>query len=165
MTNDDATSRSTLHRIGAVFLLCLGMLATSAAHADADDDREAIRAMLGDFLANVGDVAVHERFWGDDLVYTSSGGARFGRQDILHGMRAEEPGDADTPQTTYRGRDVDIRLYGDTAVLAFRLVATSPGDGAAEQYFNTGTLVRRDGRWQVVAWQATRIPAGDSAAE
>jgi hypothetical protein len=25
-------------------------------------------------------------------------------------------------------------------------------------YFNTGTFLRRDGLWQVVAWQATRMP-------
>jgi len=25
-------------------------------------------------------------------------------------------------------------------------------------YFNTGTFLRRNGAWQVVAWQATAIP-------
>jgi hypothetical protein len=25
-------------------------------------------------------------------------------------------------------------------------------------YYNTGTFLRRDGEWRVVAWQATRIP-------
>jgi hypothetical protein len=26
-------------------------------------------------------------------------------------------------------------------------------------YFNTGTFVKRDNKWQAVAWQATKIPA------
>jgi hypothetical protein len=25
-------------------------------------------------------------------------------------------------------------------------------------YWNTGTFVKRDGEWRVVAWQATKIP-------
>ena len=41
-----------------------------------------------------------------------------------------------------------------TAVVAFRLVSEP------QQYFNTGTFVKRGGRWQAVAWQATKIPAG-----
>jgi hypothetical protein len=40
-------------------------------------------------------------------------------------------------------------------------------DGATSigRYLNTGTLVKRDGRWQAVAWQATRIPGPDEEAE
>jgi hypothetical protein len=26
-------------------------------------------------------------------------------------------------------------------------------------YFNTGTFLKRGGKWQAVGWQATRIPA------
>ena len=61
--------------------------------------------------------------------------------------------------------DIRINVYGTTAVVAFRLVATpaaeslsSGPDAAVLHYLNTGTLLKRDGRWQVVAWQATRIP-------
>ena len=46
-------------------------------------------------------------------------------------------------------------------MVAFRLVATTPGtDGKStrQDYYNTGTFHRREGRWQVVAWQATKIP-------
>ncbi len=162
MLIDRLPGRTGRRRGAAAFVLWIGALAVAAAFAGVDEDRRAITAMLTDFLANVGDIAVHERFWADDLVYTSSGGARFGKQDILEGMRAAPPRDSDAPPAIYTGRDVDIRVYGDSAVLAFRLVATNGGD-APEEFFNTGTLVRRDGRWQVVAWQATRIPDVDTA--
>lgn len=165
MLSDRRAGASRRHRAAVVCVFLLGTLGAAGALADADRDRQDITAMLADFLANVGDVAVHERFWADDLVYTSSSGTRFGKQDILDGMRGAPPEDPDAPQVVYSGRDVDVRLFGDMAVLAFRLVATS-GDEVAdstEQFFNTGTLVRRDGRWQVVAWQATRIPSGDAA--
>ena len=47
-----------------------------------------------------------------------------------------------------------------TAVVAFRLVGKTNKTGKTEtaNYFNTGTFVKRDGKWQAVAWQATKIP-------
>lgn len=70
--------------------------------------------------------------------------------------------DADeTPAIVYTGVDVDVRVYGDTAVVAFKLVGTptdKAGDADVLYYFNTGTFLRRDGVWKVVAWQATKIP-------
>jgi hypothetical protein len=54
---------------------------------------------------------------------------------------------------------MEVQLYGNTAVLTFRLVA-EPRDGSARrEYFNTGTFVKRNGDWRAVAWQATVIPA------
>jgi hypothetical protein len=50
------------------------------------------------------------------------------------------------------------------AVLVFRLVGTTTnesGETDVQYYFNTGTLQKRDAGWQVVAWQATRIPASE----
>ena len=50
---------------------------------------------------------------------------------------------------------MQVRIYGSTAVVAFRLVS------APQQYLNTGTFVKRRGRWQAVAWQATKIPPAE----
>jgi len=59
----------------------------------------------------------------------------------------------------YSAEDVQIRLYGDTAVVAFRLMGSPRGGGGQlMQYFNTGTFVKRDQQWRAVAWQATIIP-------
>lgn len=167
MRNDRRGTQARLLRLATALAVGFAASVATVAYADADQDRRDIAAMLDAFLANVGDVAVHADFWADDLVYTSSSGTRFGKQEILDGMRAAQSDDPDAPGVTYTGRDVDVRLYGDTAVLAFRLLATGDNEAAdtAEQYFNTGTLVRRDGRWRVVAWQATRIPAEDAATD
>ena len=55
-----------------------------------------------------------------------------------------------------------MRVYGDTAIVAFKLVGT-PADTSEDTdvlyYFNTGTFLKRDGVWRVVAWQATKIPS------
>jgi hypothetical protein len=60
----------------------------------------------------------------------------------------------------YSAEDIRIQQYGDTAVVAFRLVATS-GSGAEAMianFLNTGTFVKRNGEWRAAAWQATRVP-------
>ena len=55
---------------------------------------------------------------------------------------------------------MDIRIYGTTAVVAFRLVIEPPegAEGPVRSNFNTGTFLKRDGEWRVVAWQSTVIP-------
>ena len=53
-----------------------------------------------------------------------------------------------------------IQQYGDTAVVAFRLVATTDSGGTkyVANLLNSGTFVKREGKWQVVNWQSTRMP-------
>jgi hypothetical protein len=62
----------------------------------------------------------------------------------------------------YWAEDQQVMVMGDTAVVAFRLMAEIPGESGAVpaqlQFFNTGTFRLRDGQWQAVAWQATKIP-------
>ena len=59
----------------------------------------------------------------------------------------------------YSAEDVQIQVYGDAAIVAFRMVATPVEGSETQEYLNTGTFMKRDGKWQVVAWQATIIPA------
>ena len=57
-----------------------------------------------------------------------------------------------------------LAYSGDTAVVAFRLVAVSTGDNdrrGEQHYFNTGTFRRLGDGWRAVAWQATRIPGSE----
>jgi uncharacterized protein YciI/ketosteroid isomerase-like protein len=121
-----------------------------------------LTALLKEFLAGASrnDAAVHDRFWADDLIYTRAVGQRLGKAEILRDVRSSAP-KAGEPATTYTAEDVRIQQYGDTAVVAFRLVGTTGAGATAEvaTYLNTGTFVKRGGRWQAVAWQATRVPA------
>ena len=52
-------------------------------------------------------------------------------------------------------------MFGDLAVVTFRLVADMPDQSVAE-YFNTGVFRKRDGAWKAFTWQATRIPDAPS---
>ena len=89
---------------------------------------------------------------------------RFGKSEIMQGF-AEDGTDEDAPPTTvYSGEDVAVSVYGNAAVVTFKLVGTPAESSSTEgvdYYFNTGTFIRRDGAWKVVAWQATKIPPGN----
>lgn len=151
-------------KLAVITMALLFMGVVSPAWAGSDEER--LTTILEDFLAgaSVNDIAAHERFWADDLVYTSSRGLRFGKADILEGMRSEPETDADPgePGIVYTAEEISIRLYGATAVVAFRLLGSPRAeDGKLMQYFNTGTFVKRDGKWSAVAWQATMIPDTD----
>ena len=127
-------------------------------------DAPELTKLLNEFLdgASRDDVAMHERFWADELIYTRSAGQRLGREDILRDVKAEAaaPKKPDAETTKFSAEDVRILQYGNTAVVAFRLVGTTTNSGKNEvsTYFNTGTFVKREGKWQAVAWQATKIP-------
>jgi hypothetical protein len=117
-----------------------------------------ISAALKNFLAHVDDPKTHEQWWADDLVYTGSSGAQHTKADIVKSVSEEatKPKDPKQPDSSFDAEDVKVSQYGDVAVLTFRLVQH---EGDKKNYFrNTGTLVKRDGRWQVVAWQATKDP-------
>ena len=135
----------------ALVLILMAPVASAA-------DEEVLTAMLHDFLANAEKASAHESFWADDLVYSSSSGLRFGKADIMQGFDGGEEEPAGPPPIVYSGEDVDVRLYDDTAVVAFKLVGTPSNGSDKLYYYNTGTFLKRDGVWKVVAWQATRIP-------
>ena len=127
----------------------------------APDSGELTR-LLKDFLAGAGrnDAAMHERFWADDLIYTASAGRRIGKADILREVRQEGPPKPGDETAVYTAEEIRIQQYGDTAIVAFRLVATTEKAGAKKvtQYLNTGTFLKRNGKWRAVSWQATAVP-------
>ncbi|HEV8427923.1 MAG TPA: nuclear transport factor 2 family protein [Pyrinomonadaceae bacterium] len=146
------------------FLVAFAMvgLFSCGVFAQTAPDAAELTKLLNDFLAGASrnDAAIHERFWADDLIYTRSAGRRVNKAEVMHDVRntpAPKPAD---PKTVYTAEDIQIQQYGDTAVVAFRLVATTENSGAKHlaNLLNSGTFVKRDGKWQVVNWQSTRMP-------
>lgn len=144
----------------AMALLLLGAAVVSAKEAP---DAATLTRMLKDFLAgaSVNDSTAHQAFWADDLIYTGSSGRRVGKADILHDVRAGGPPKPGDPSTVFTAEDIRIQQYGTTAIVAFRLVGTTQDSGkvTVANYLNSGTFLKRSGRWQVVNWQATKLPA------
>ena len=147
-----------MKRLFAFVILTLA--AALAVQAQTAPDAGELTKLLNDFLAGASrnDVAMHDRFWAEDVIYTGSAGRRRGKAEIMKDVRsapAPKPGDA---KTTYTAEDVRIQQYGNTAIVAFRLVGTTEKDGKTEvaKYLNSGTFLKRKGKWQVVSWQATK---------
>lgn len=132
-------------------------------------DAAELTKLLKDFLAgaSTNDAEMHDRFWADDLIYTGSSGRRVGKATIMRDVREEEGKAADPAEGTaiYTAEDIRIQQYGDTAIVAFRLVGTTKKGDATEvaNFLNSGTFLKRDGKWQAVNWQATKMPAEGAA--
>jgi len=143
-------------------VLAIALIAATAASASQAPDAAALTRMLNAFLAgaSVNDSTAHETFWADDLIYTGSSGRRVGKVDILRDVRAGGPPKPGDPQSVYTAEDIRIQQYGTTAIVAFRLVGTTTDSGrvTVQNYLNSGTFLKRNGRWQVVNWQATKMP-------
>jgi len=151
-------------------LVLLSALSVRAADAGAPVSPVVIRELLTDFLTHNSDPARHENFWADDVVYTSAKGLVRTKTDIMkdvHKAAEARTSAVATPASTgaaappsYTAEDINIRPYNGFAALTFRLVAHNP-DGTADTYRNSGTLIFRDGRWQVITWQATKVPPAE----
>jgi hypothetical protein len=144
-------------------MLALGL------HAQTAPDATELNKLLKEFLAGASrnDAAMHDRFWAEDLIYTGSSGRRVGKADIMRDVRSAQSPKPGDPTTNYAAAEIRIQQYGDTAVVAFRLIGTTEKGGKTEvtNYLNTGTFLKRNGKWQAVSWQATRMPRPEEEAK
>ncbi|MCM3869650.1 MAG: nuclear transport factor 2 family protein [Pyrinomonadaceae bacterium] len=153
----------------ALFLALLLLAVPIEMNAQTAPAANELTTLLKEFLsgASRNDAAIHDRFWADDLIYTGSTGRRRGKTEVMRDVRsapAPKPGD---PGTVYTAEDIRVQQYGKTAIIAFRLVATTQKNGSSDvtNYLNSGTFLKRNGKWQVVNWQSTKVPPVDSNAE
>lgn len=129
--------------------------------AISEQDKTDIITDLEVFLAgaSINDPTAHENFWAEELTYTSSSGQRFGKAQLMAGMSNAEQPDEGGEIIWYRARNIEIKPLTDDAVIVnFTLVAEADHapEEPSQQYLNTGVLVKRDGRWQAINWNATK---------
>ncbi len=140
------------------------LLIATAAFAQSAPETQ-LKSLLNDFLAAAShspvspeDKKMFARFFADDVLYTRASGAVVTKTDIMKSL--DEPPDPKAPKVTYSAEDVTVHDYGDTAIVAFRLMQKIDDNGKFETHTfrNTGAFHKRNGQWQAVGWQATRIP-------
>ncbi|MGH9966647.1 MAG: nuclear transport factor 2 family protein [Pyrinomonadaceae bacterium] len=149
-----------------IFSIVIALLMTTLVlKAQTAPDANELTRLLKEFLAGASrnDAATHDRFWAEELIYTGSAGRRRGKADVMHDVRSAPAPKPDDPTTVYSAEDIRIQQYGNFAVVAFRLIGTTERGGKTEisNFLNTGTFLKRKGKWQVVAWQATRLPKSE----
>lgn len=119
--------------------------------------------MLNQFLKDAGtnNRGGFDRFFADDAIYTGSNGKVRTKAEIMSSLNTPRTVTGSTDKQTYSAEHVSVHDFGNTAIVAFQLVAhTQHADGKVDvsNYRNTGTFLRRNGKWQVIAWQATKMP-------
>jgi ketosteroid isomerase-like protein len=137
----------------------LGSVAATVTRTQTSGSAE-VTALLREFIAGAGsgDRALFDKFFADDVIYTRATGVVITKASIMESLGKPSP--ASEGKSSYSAEDITVHEYGDTAIVAFRLEGrTEHADGKVEttRYRNTGTFLRRQGRWQAVAWQATKI--------
>jgi len=143
----------------ASLALALCSVATGAALGQTKA-AEDVTTLLREFIAGAGagDRALFDKFFADDVIYTRASGVVITKADIMASLGKPSP--ASEGKSGYSAEDITVHEYGDTVIVAFRLEGhTEHAVGKVESahYRNTGTFLRRNGRWQAVAWQATKI--------
>jgi ketosteroid isomerase-like protein len=102
-----------------------------------------------------GDVAILAPLLADDLTYTHSSGRVDTKAQFLDNLRSGQQ-----KYFSIAPEDTAVRVYGDTAVSTGRsaMHVSAAGQEMRFRIQFTDVWVRRDGRWQMVAWQSTRLP-------
>jgi ketosteroid isomerase-like protein len=101
------------------------------------------------------DVPALERLLSDDLIYTHASGWRQTKTEFLASVRSGE-----VLYHSFASDDVHVRDYGNVVLATGHAAAKVRAKG---QELNVSLLfleayVKQDGRWQLVAWQSTRLP-------
>ncbi len=144
-------------------LLASSTWAQVTAKAQPSNVTRELTTMLNQFMRDASDNnrAGFERFFADDVIYTGSNGMVHTKADIMRSLSAPKPASAGYEKENFSAQNIVVHDFGNTTIVAFQLVAHAQyADGKIEisYYRDTGTFLRRNGRWQAIAWQATKIP-------
>jgi ketosteroid isomerase-like protein len=154
-----------------VLILFVGITGTAVGWATSEDrqdigaERE-IRELEAQLSRAVveGNRAFYERVLADDFTHTSHSGQFKTRDQWMAENKFENrPGKPQPGKTYYEAFDVDdlaVRIYGETAVVTGRSTPkgrTAKGEPIRGRYRFLRVWVKRGGRWQVVAFEGTRL--------
>ena len=129
--------------------LAVALFATQpAAEAVRAADAERIRALVS------ADYAALDRVLADELTYTHSTARMDTKAAYLEPLLAGQ-----TRYQRLEPSDITVRIYGDTAVLTGRMLSLAlvSGKESRTDLRFTSVWILRDARWQMIAWQSTRV--------
>ena len=139
------------------FSVSMALLVAQALPAQSPDNMETeIRDLQTRRLRAMteADVPALQRLLADDLIYTHASGWRQTKAEFLASIRSGE-----LLYHSFTSDDLNVRGYGNMVLVTGRAAAKVRAKG---QELNVSLLyleayVKQDGRWQLVAWQSTRL--------
>ena len=121
------------------------------------DTIETIKALDGERMCAMvaGDLETLGRILSDDMTYVHTSAAVDTKQSIM-----ESIGNGNLNYKKMAARDVQVRDFGDTAVLRGQadVEVMSGGNDLKFSLEFTEVYVNGVAGWQMVAWQSTRLP-------
>lgn len=113
-------------------------------------DEERTEAMV------MGDLAALDRLLADDLSYVHSSTKVDTKASFIENLRSGA-----SKYKAFQREEANTRVFGDAAVNTGVATVSVENQGQAPATFKiryTNVWVNRGGKWQMVAWQATRLP-------
>ncbi len=135
----------------AVVVLMIGL--QSQQPYDTPDVRELVRLeSVWNEAHEKGDASVLEKLWADDLEVTVPKMPVMSKSDVLGFARSGR-----MKFQRYQTSGLKVRVYGDAAVVSGRLQRTRTLNDKTvnDDWRFTKFYIRREGRWQVVAFHAS----------
>jgi len=145
-------------------LAVLAMAASSVSLCQMTEDKSAPKGKAEQELIKLekdraqaavrGDTAFLEQNTADDYTFINPRGTLATKAQMLAAFKS-----GDIKLQSNELDDLQVRVYGDTAVLTGRSTqkGQTQGQDSSGQYRFTRVYVKRDGHWQSVAFQSTRI--------
>ncbi len=123
-------------------------------------DEQAVRQILNETAAALKnqDVSALDRIYANDYTFVSpSTGLMSNKTERLAAIKSGKPFEY------FSYENMKVRIYGNTAVVTTNVKNKVAGGDAAEATA-TLTMMKNDGRWQIVAGQATPVAGNQSGA-
>lgn len=120
-----------------------------------EQELKALEFQLNEAIVKA-DLDFFDRVFADDFTHTNHMGTFRTKAQWLANHKLGEK----SPYTSFNTEDLAIRVYGDTAVVTGRSLpkgTNSKGEAITGQFRFLRVWVKRQGRWQVVAFEGTRI--------
>jgi ketosteroid isomerase-like protein len=136
--------------------LVIGQSYAKPAGGPSSNTEEAVRQLHSEIVQAQlkSDTVALDRLWADDHIFTNPLGVVQTKAQRLAEMKS-----GGRTIESFSIADVQVRVYGNTAVVTSRatLKGQRQGQDISGQFRGIDVYVKKQGSWQVVAAQATRI--------
>jgi ketosteroid isomerase-like protein len=145
--------------LAATLAFLAGTAVLSFGQSSPTAEQQILRADTDRFKAMVnGDVATLERLLAVELSYIRTTGRIEDRHAVLYGIRSGK-----TKYSSIIPSEREVHVMGTVAtVIGVAVIRGEEADGSDIGIRYTSVHVLRDGRWQMVAWQSTRIAPNET---
>jgi ketosteroid isomerase-like protein len=140
----------------SLILLNVTPFATGQTQAVSAESGEVLRLDEARFVAMTrADIAELNKILADDLVYTHSSGRVETKKEFIASLET-----GSLKYVSIQNEEKKARIYGTTALINGRAKVTISSQGQEQSFVlrYLDVYVKRNNKWQMVAWQSTRLP-------